>query len=161
MSIHQISWNSSTKVVVVQAVGDAVPVGSRTLPNYIHDATGDKLGAAQNHVLYHHIRDALYLEGELDMSIVTINLDTDYIAVTGLSIAPATVTLAALATQAITPTFTPAVVSNTVIEYTTSDATKATVSALGVITAVATGSATITATTEDGAFTDTVVVTIS
>lgn len=83
------------------------------------------------------------------------------VAVTDLSVLPATVTLAAAATQQLTPTFTPTTPTNMEIAYTTSDPTKATVSATGLITAVATGTATITATSDDGAFTDTCVVTIS
>ena len=97
----------------------------------------------------------------LTLSVKGTPTKESFVSVTGLSIAPATVTLAAAATQQITPTFTPASPSNTGITYTTSNAAKATVSAGGLITAVATGSATITATSNDGAFTDTVVVTIS
>lgn len=161
MSVHQLSWNATTKVVAVQTVGDAVPVGSRLLPNYIHDDTGDKLGAAENHVLYHHVRDALYDYGHMDMSIVSITLDTEYIALTALSSSPATVTKAVAATQQVTNTFTPSNASNQEVTYTSSDVAKATVSASGLITAVASGTATITVTSVDGAFTDTVVVTIS
>lgn len=83
------------------------------------------------------------------------------VAVTAVSITPATVTLAAAATQQLTIIFTPTTPTNMEVAYTSSDNTKATVSATGLITAVATGSATITATTDDGSFTDTCVVTIS
>lgn len=78
---------------------------------------------------------------------------------------PATVTLAAAATQQITTNATYAdgtvvnVSTDYRVTYATSDATKATVSASGLITAVATGSATITVTFNGR--TDTVVVTIS
>ena len=161
MTIKQLCYNPTTRVVYSQTDGDAIPSGFTKLPDYIHDDTGDELGDAGNHVLFHHVRDALYKIGVLDVAYVSILLDTTYVALTALSIAPATVTLAALATQQITPTFTPVGASNQVLTYTTSDATKATVSVTGLVTAVATGSATITATSSDGGFTDTVVVTIS
>lgn len=84
-----------------------------------------------------------------------------FVGVTAISVTPPTVTLAVAATQQITTTFTPASPSDTGLTYSTSDASKATVSVTGLITAVATGSATITVTSDDGSFTDTVVVTVS
>jgi hypothetical protein len=81
--------------------------------------------------------------------------------VTAVSSTPATASLAPLGTQQITNTFTPPTASNQNVTYGTSDPLIATVSPTGLITAVAVGSATITVTTEDGAFTDTVVVTVA
>lgn len=79
---------------------------------------------------------------------------------------PATVTLAALATQQLATTATYADAGTAVVAdsdermtFATSDATKATVSATGLVTAVATGSATITVTYHGR--TDTCVVTVS
>jgi len=65
------------------------------------------------------------------------------IAVDGVSIAPATVTLAPLATQQLTATFTPVAPTNTSITWTSSDITKATVSSTGLVTALVTGSVTV------------------
>ena len=161
MTIHQLAWNATTRIVTVQSDGDVLTAGSVKLPDYIHDDAGDKLGSAGNHVLYHHVRDALYLLGVYDMQRISILVDDVYIALTAIASSPDTVTLAAAATQQITTVFTPANASNQALVYTTSNATKATVSASGLITAVATGTATITVTSDDGAFTDTVVVTIS
>lgn len=88
-----------------------------------------------------------------------------------ISVTPATDTLAAAETQQLaveatwlavpagTPTVTADVTGDGRCVYTTSDATKATVSSSGLITAVATGSATITATFHGR--TDTCVVTVS
>lgn len=81
------------------------------------------------------------------------NVPTDSIDVT-----PATVTLAVAATRQLAVARTPSTASGNPT-YATSDATKATVSATGLITAVATGSATITVTL--GGKTDTCVVTVS
>lgn len=83
------------------------------------------------------------------------------IAVDGVSVSPATKTLAPLGTQQLTATFTPMAPSNTAITWTSSDITKATVSSTGLVTALVTGSATITATTADGGFTSTCVVTVT
>ncbi len=81
--------------------------------------------------------------------------------VSAISITPATKTLVAEATQQLAVATTPANKGVSVV-YTTSDATKATVDAYGLVTAVASGSATITGTAvHDGALTDTCVVTVS
>lgn len=78
-----------------------------------------------------------------------------------VDVSPATATKAPAATQQLTAVVTPAE-SNQAVTWTTSDATKATVSSTGLVTAVATGSATITATTKSGPIvTDTSVITIS
>lgn len=162
MPTLQIAYNATTKVATVQTEGGAAPAGSTIIAaNVPHDTGGDVLEAGENHVLYHHVRDALYKVGEQDMQSVRIDWDKIYIALTGLSSLPATTTKAPGATQQITNTFTPSNASNQAVAYTTSDATKATVSASGLITAVATGTATITITSADGGLTGTVVVTIS
>lgn len=83
------------------------------------------------------------------------------IAVDGISISPATVTLEPLATQQLTATFDPVAPTNTSLTWSSSDITKATVNSTGLVTALVTGSATITATTSDGGFTDTCVVTVT
>ena len=157
MTTAQVVYNPITKVVKIQMPGDAPGAGFTDLGDCVHTDPADPLGNTVNHVMWHHVRDELYLEGQLDMSIVTIQ-DTK---LTGFSSLPATVTKAPAATQQITNTFTPANASNRNVTYTTSDASKATVSDTGLITAVATGTATITITSNDGAFTDTCVVTIS
>lgn len=157
MTTAQVVYNPITKEVKIQMPGDAPGAGFTDLGDCVHTDPIDPLGNTVNHVMWHHVRDELYLEGQLDMSLVTIQ-DTK---LTGLSSLPATVTKAPAATQQITNTFTPADASNRNVTYTTSDASKATVSDTGLITAVATGTATITITSNDGAFTDTCVVTIS
>jgi hypothetical protein len=81
-----------------------------------------------------------------------------------LVVTPATTTKAAAATQQLVATATLSdgeteVVVTALTTWTTSDATKATVNAAGLVTAVATGSATITGTYKGK--TDTCVVTVS
>ena len=156
MPVKQVAWNPTTHVATVQADGDAVPAGSTKIGEFT-DTSGD------NRVYYHDVRDLLESEeGIVNMQFVSIAEDTTYVAVTGLSITPATVTLANGATQQITLTWTPTSPSNTNVTYTTSNSARATVSSSGLITAGSQdGAVTITATSEDGAFTDTVVVTVS
>lgn len=68
------------------------------------------------------------------------------VAVTGVTVAPTTASLVVGGTQQLTPTIAPANATNKTVTYTTSDATLATVSAAGLITAVVAGTVTITAT---------------
>lgn len=167
MADYQLAWNAVTRVATIQAKGDALPAGSTKIGEFAHDEADDNLGdnptvgGVENHVFYHHVRDLLYKLGQYDMQSIRIDQDTTYVAVTGISSTPATVTLAAAATQQITNVISPGNATNTAVTYVSSDPTKATVSNTGLVTAVATGSATITITTVDGGFTDTCVVTIS
>ena len=82
------------------------------------------------------------------------------IAVTAVSIDPATVSLNQGVTSQLKPVFTPLNVSNTNVTWKSSDLTVSTVSSTGLVTAVATGTATITVTTVDGGFTSTSIVTV-
>jgi len=140
-----------SKTTLYYRIGAAVPVDGDILQEgeCFISSLGDTYGYNAQSVF------------SLQLSVKGAPTETVYVAVTAISILPSTVTLAAAATQQITPTFTPVDATNQDIIYSTSAPSKATVSATGLITAVATGSATITATTEDGGFTDTVVVTIS
>jgi len=158
---YQVAFNPTTKVAKVQTKGDAAGAGFSVIGEFAH-GDPDPLGHTHNHVMYHHVRDALYKINVLDMQSVDIQLDSEYIALTGISSLPATVNLANGATQQIANTFTPANASNQGVTYSTTNAAIASVSASGLITAGATdGVATITVTSADGARTDTVVVTVA
>lgn len=61
----------------------------------------------------------------------------------------------------LTSTVTPANATNKAVTYSSSDETKATVSASGEVTGVAEGTATITVTTTDGNKTDTSTITVT
>lgn len=156
MAIKQLSWNATTRTVSAQEDGAAVPAGSIALPDYIHDAAGDELGATVNHVLFHHVQSALYDLGILDMQSISI-----VFPLLAMTSSPGTVTLAVGATRQITNVFTPADASNQSVVYASNDPAKATVSATGLITAVATGSAIIGITSDDGGLFQNVTVTIS
>lgn len=81
------------------------------------------------------------------------------VPVTGVELAPATVSIGVGETAQLTATVLPSTATNKGVTYSSSDATVATVSATGLVTTVAAGSATITVTTNDGGFTATCAVT--
>ncbi|XUV83561.1 Ig-like domain-containing protein [Enterobacter sp. TMH.L2] len=87
--------------------------------------------------------------------------DEDQIAVTGVTVSPKTVSIAVGATRQLTANIAPADATNKAVTWSSSDATKATVSNTGLVTGVAAGTATITATTADGAKTDTAAITVT
>lgn len=85
----------------------------------------------------------------------------DSIAATGVEVTPATASLVAGSTQQLSGAVQPTDATNKAITWTTSAPLIATVSSTGLVTAVAEGTATITATTADGNFTDTCAVTVT
>lgn len=90
-----------------------------------------------------------------------MNISGLNIPVTGVSVAPASVNPLAVAAQAVAvATVAPANASNRNVIWSSSNVTVATVNSNGIITGVAPGNATITATTADGLFTDTCAVTV-
>lgn len=83
------------------------------------------------------------------------------VKVTGIEIASGTASVAVGATKYLSATIKPADATNKNIEWTSSDTSIATVSPAGIVTGVAKGSATITATTEDGGYKAICVVTVT
>ena len=157
MSTTQIAYNATTKEVKLQMPGDAPGSGFTDLGDVNHPDPDDVLEWSGNHVLWHHVRDALYKVGQENMQAVKITK----IPLTGISVTPATTSKAVGATQQLTVAYAPINASLREVTYSTSDATKATVSASGLITAVAAGTATITATAKDGSWSDTCMVTVT
>ncbi|EKK7726694.1 Ig-like domain-containing protein [Cronobacter sakazakii] len=89
-------------------------------------------------------------------------IDTDEtVAVTGVTVTPATASLAVGATRQLTGTVLPSDATDKSGTWTTSDATKATVSSTGLVTGVAAGTSTITFKSNDGNFTATCAVTVT
>lgn len=80
---------------------------------------------------------------------------------TGVTVSPSTATVAVSGTEALTATVAPATATNQNVTWASSDTAVATVDDDGVVTGVSAGTATITATTVDGGFTDTCSVTVS
>lgn len=161
MSTYQVAWNATTKVVKIQPDGSTVGAGFTDIGSYDHDDDADdELGIDENHVLYHHVRDLLYEEGVQDMQSVDITIPV--ISITSL---PATdnLDLSEAETVQIINTIVPSNAINPVITYESSDPTKATVSASGLVTPVAAGESTITVTVtvdDESTATDTAVITV-
>lgn len=89
-------------------------------------------------------------------------IDTDdTVAVTGVTVTPATASLAVGATRQLTGTVLPSDATDKSGTWTTADATKATVSSTGLVTGVAAGTSTITFKSNDGNFTATCAVTVT
>ncbi|KUJ62435.1 hypothetical protein AR687_08255 [Flavobacteriaceae bacterium CRH] len=86
---------------------------------------------------------------------------TTTVAVTGVTVTPTTANLSVGATQQLTPTVAPANATNKTVTYSSNNTGVATVNTLGLVTAIASGSATITVTTQDGAKTATAVITVN
>jgi len=92
-------------------------------------------------------------------SIVTVTPVVN-VPATGVSVTPATVNVAIGSTTTLTATVAPANASNKAVTWSSSSASVATVSASGVVTGLAAGVTTITATTASGGFTASSVVTV-
>lgn len=65
MSTFQIAYHAATKVATVQPDNDALPAGAVKIGTFDHDSDpddqlGGSIGVLDNHVFYHHVRDALY-----------------------------------------------------------------------------------------------------
>lgn len=83
------------------------------------------------------------------------------VAATGVTLDQSSFTVSVGGNRKLTATVAPASASNQTVNWTTSDATIATVSNTGMVTGVKVGTATITATTADGGFTATATATVS
>lgn len=89
-------------------------------------------------------------------------VDTDdSVPATGVTVTPATTSVVVSATRQLTGNVLPADATDKSGTWTTSDATKATVSSTGLVTGVAAGTATITFKSNDGNFTGTTTVTVT
>lgn len=133
------------------------PKGFIVLPSF-NSISGDKEGPYALYIVNGSIEVDTLANVETIVNNYCKDADVSATSVTISGCLPAT-PLVALATRQLTATVLPsgAVQTGT---WTTSDALVATVSVGGLVTAVATGSATITFTSTDGAFTATCVITV-
>ena len=92
--------------------------------------------------------------------LVLTNANVSTVPVTGVSVTPAAVTLNAGLTTQLTATVAPANATNKNVSWASGNTAVATVNASGLVTAVAPGTATITATTQDGNKTASSVITV-
>lgn len=167
MPDYQIALDLSRlpkRYAVIQMEGDTAPEDHTVVGTFSHGPLEDTLPKhSVSHVLYHHVQDALYRvrdgktpievgffpDNITDMANVIISLDTT-IAVESVTVAPTSASIAVGATRQLNPTVMPASATDKTVTYETSDATKATVSASGLVTGVAAGTANITVKTTDG-----------
>lgn len=152
----QVVYKASTKHAIVQVAEADVPATYENIGEFSDD-NANTLGTDPN-VAFHYVRDLLYFENETDMANVNIEF-----APQSLSILPATaeIDLSDEETIQLVPTVVPAANYAGTITYVSSDPTKATVDADGLVTPVAAGETTITATASASPdLTDTCVVTV-
>ncbi|MDB5256770.1 MAG: Ig domain protein group 2 domain protein [Chitinophagaceae bacterium] len=83
------------------------------------------------------------------------------IAVTGISVSPTSVSVQKGNTTSLTATISPAAAGNQNVTWSSSNTSVATVDASGLVTGVAVGNATITATSQDGNYTATSAITVT
>lgn len=102
--------------------------------------------------------DSSYTNLEVYLNSI-IDIPTD-IPVTGVSISSEYQDVSKNGTLQLTATINPSNASNQTVSWTSSDNSVATVSATGLVTGVSFGTANITATTQDGSFTDTKAITV-
>ncbi|MDR0841246.1 MAG: Ig-like domain-containing protein [Christensenellaceae bacterium] len=91
----------------------------------------------------------------------TSSLTVSLVSVTGVSVSPASRSIAVGGTAALTATVQPTNASNKAVAWSSDDTGVATVSSTGVVTAVAEGTANITATTDDGSHTSSSAITVT
>lgn len=90
----------------------------------------------------------------------TCNVTVEQVPVEGVSLMPASLEMLTGATQVLKPAIIPANASNRNVSWSSDNPSVASVNEAGVVTALQAGTATITATTEDGGYAASVVVTV-
>lgn len=169
MSNYNLRLNTAKTICWVTVLSDALPAtAGTTLTDVTHEGAD---GVAEptdgvhdnpdNHVLYHDVQDALYRQqGIQDMQRISIVPSGALVATHLTAAALATVDMPA--TQTLVLKYQPANLTavNADFTYVSSDVSKATVSVAGVVTGVAAGTSTITATHKHTGQTVAVVATI-
>ena len=151
---YRINYHAASKLIRLESGSGSAPAaisggGYTSLGTFRHDndaeaSTGlnGMQGLADNHVLYHHVQDALYKQGVQDMQSVKIYVDRPR----SISIGTGTLNVAVGANSApLNVTATPSGATDKEVVYTSSDTAKATVNEKGVVHGVAAGNAVITA----------------
>jgi uncharacterized protein YjdB len=161
MPDYQVAYHAPTKVATVQFRGDLRPAGASASGNFAATVGQGAYGRTEKKVFYQFVREALETQGIKNMQFVKINLDEVYVALTSILVSPATSNRNVAQTVQLSVALTPAGASNPNVVWTTSHPARATVSPTGLVTAVGSGVAVITATSEDGARTSTCTVTVA
>lgn len=151
---YRINWHAATRRVLLESNADAAPAaiggeGMTNLGTFEHDNEAEEStglngmqGLADNHVLFHHVQDALYKQGVQDMQSIKIYVDHPR----SISIGSGALTVAVGEdSEPLSVTVTPSRATDKEVTYTSSDEDVATVNEKGVVHGVAEGSAVITA----------------
>lgn len=67
MTTYKIGISADKATVYIAAGSDTLPAGSTALSSFDHGST-DPIGSVDNHVLFHHVREALYHTKAADLS---------------------------------------------------------------------------------------------
>lgn len=173
MTTLQIAYNPTAKTVKIQTQGKTPPSGHSVIGSVPRTKATDPLslntlkeaGHDDGKVLYHHVLQALIsaspLGAPIDMRAIDISVDPAITNVTGITLNSTTLSKTVGQTATLVPTISPGGASDQVVTWVSSNPKVARVNSSGVVTAVKAGTTTITATTDDGDFTATCVVTVS
>jgi hypothetical protein len=167
MATFKLGYTAATKTAYVTKSPDALPGGTTDLGTFDHvDADFD--------TLFHHVRDILNKRSAANPAVAALapfniqNMQEIKIVKHGPGFTTEYLTAAAInvadgATANIVIKYQPANVNATATDFTyvSADATKATVSAAGVVTGVAAGTTTVTATAKNGAYSIVIAVTVT
>lgn len=152
MPIYDVFKKDATKEIFIREDGGAAPAGSVAFGTFtdVEDNTDPN-------VPFHYIRDLLFNAGEKDPSAWNIKR-----LATAISADPAAknLDLSAAETLQIKVSFTPYDVADEACTFVSSDPTKATVNAQGLVTPVAVGATNITVTNTASGKTDVVAITV-
>lgn len=172
---YRIAFNPTTKVVNVLLPGEAVPTGATNIGNFDHAVALDVLGTKENHVIFHHVRDALYFLGVQDMESIHIFMsNTEIVVPTAITPTANAMFVGVGQTGFMNINFTPTNATDMTLTYVSSVPAKATVANAGTVTSgtgvksgrvnvtgVAVGDTTITATHPSTGLTTTILVTVT
>jgi uncharacterized protein YjdB len=135
-----VSWSSSNiSIATVNTSGVVSGVGAGTATITVTTQDGSKIAT----------------------SAITVTAVNNNVLVTGVTMSPTAVSVTAGATATLSATVAPSNATNKNVSWSSSNTSVATVNALGVVSGVATGTATITVTTQDGSKIATSAVTVT
>lgn len=152
--LKKVRWHAANKIAYVIKNADANPAGTVAAGGTFDHETDNTHG---EHVLYQHVQECLYKIGVTDMQSVTIQVQAE-----SINAFPATKTLDISngETLQITTELVPSNSAGSAFTYVSSDPTKATVNAAGLVTPVAAGTSNITVTHTQSGKTDVVAITV-
>ncbi|HEX8530838.1 MAG TPA: PA14 domain-containing protein, partial [Cytophagales bacterium] len=147
-----VSETFNTALTTVSTAGHSNLTGAVEFRLYLYGYTDQYEGAGMGNRAPALAEADLIVEGSVGTPAA--------VAVTGVSVSPASASVPVGDTRQLAATVSPANATNQNVSWSSSNPSVATVNAAGLVTAVASGSATITVTTQDGGFTATTAVTV-